>query len=112
MKIPSSDATPVSRGDIDRLEAVIRENTRDLIGHFQKGQKHQDERMDVFDGRMDTLEKDVSGIKVDIREMKQDIGLMKNAIVDLAEGEHHLRNLIRYLQREGIKITEAEVFAA
>lgn len=68
--------------------------------------------MDVFDGRMDAFDGKMDHLEKDITTIKQDIGLMKNAIVDLAENERHLRNLVRHLQREGIKITEAEVFAA
>lgn len=78
------------------LEATITANTKDIIGHFNKSQGFQNERMGEMDRKLDVLVEDVSKVKL--------------AVVDLLATDKHLHNLVRELRAQGLQLDESKIF--
>lgn len=72
------------------LRDEIRENTRDIIGYFNKSQGQQNERLDRIEQKVDVATGDVSKIKL--------------AVVDLLAIDRHPHNLVQELKSQNIVI--------
>ena len=87
-------STPATKADLaafgDGLRETIRENTREIIQHFNKSQSAQNEQLDA---------------------MAEDISKIKVAVVDLLATDRHLHNLVRELKAQNIPIDEGKIFA-
>lgn len=80
----------------ETLRDEIRENTREIIGHFNKSQGAQNERLERIENRLEEVGEDVSKIKL--------------AVVDLMATDRHMHNLVGALKREGISLNDNEIF--
>lgn len=82
----------------ENLRDEIRENTRDIISHFNASQGEQN--------------KELKAMHADIFELKEDVSKIKLAVVDLMATDRHMHNLVAALQRNGIALNEAEIFTS
>lgn len=64
------------------LEATSTANTKEIIGHFNKSQGFQNERMDQMDSKLD-------------------------AIIEMLTMKREMRNLVRELAKQGITLDES-----
>lgn len=90
----------VNQSDVNalgnRLEATIKENTREIVAHFNTGQGEQNrwikERFEKVDQRFDEIAVELEAIK-EMLVMRQEF-----------------RNLIRELKTKGIELDESRIF--
>lgn len=84
------------------LRDEIKENTREIISHFNASQGAQNvwikDRFDRVDANVETLAEDVAKIKL--------------AVVDLMATDRHMHNLVRELKSKNIAIDEQRVFSS
>ncbi len=74
---------PVTKDD-------LRVATREIIDHFNKSQSEQNQQLGAI---------------------AEDVAKIKLAVIDLLATDRHLHNLVAALQRQGIKLSETEVFS-
>ncbi len=79
---------------IEGLRETMAENTRTIIGHFNKGQVLQNERMNHMDERFDQVD-----VKLD-------------AIIEMLTMKREMRNLVRELGKKGIALDESQIFVS
>ncbi|MBI4092408.1 MAG: hypothetical protein HY420_00620 [Candidatus Kerfeldbacteria bacterium] len=82
----------------NNLREGIKENTREIISHFNASQGEQNKRLDRIETKVDTMAEDVAKVKL--------------AVVDLIATDRHLHNLVRELKAQGVKLDEAKIFAS
>lgn len=75
------------------VSAEILESKREIIAHFIEGQGVQNKRLGEMDARFDEVD-----AKLD-------------AIMEMLAMRHELRNLVRELRAQGIKLEETRIFA-
>lgn len=73
------------------LRDEIRENTKDIISHFNASQGEQNQHL---------------------ASIAEDTAKIKLAVVDLIAGDRHLHNLVRELKAQGLKLDDAKIFAS
>jgi len=67
----------------------LRIATQEIIGHFNRSQAEQNERLEA---------------------MAEDLAKVKVAVVDLLATDRHLHNLVRELKARGLPIDERKIF--
>lgn len=95
------------RGEIktlgSNLRDEIRENTRDIISHFNQSQGKQNEELKKMGVQLAIIGEDVS-------ELKDDMSKVKLAVVDIMATDRHMHNLVTALKGQGLKLNDAEIF--
>lgn len=76
------------------LEATITANTKEIIGHFNKSQGYQNERMDQIDDQL------------------AEINVKLDAITKMLVMRQEMHNLIRELGKKGIALDESQIFVS
>ncbi len=95
---------PITQSDLkaglsnlrESLEFTITANTREIIGHFNKSQGFQNERM----------EKEFSTIHEEFAEVRVKL----DAITEMLAMRQEMRNLIRELRSQGLTLDESKIF--
>jgi hypothetical protein len=75
----------------ETLRSEMRQNTQELMVHFNQSQAVQNEKLDA---------------------LAEDMSKVKLAVVDLLATDKHMHNLVRELQGQGIALDEKRIFAS
>ena len=86
------------------VEKRLSESIAGLNRNFTK-------RQDGLDKRLGGVEKHLEIIGDRLQSVESDVEKIKHAVVDLLGTERYVRNLVKELKAQGIKLDEKKVFA-
>ncbi|MFA6042101.1 MAG: hypothetical protein WCV85_03820 [Patescibacteria group bacterium] len=79
------------------LYATMRQNTREIIEHFNQSQSQQNVSLDRLENGLQSVSDDVVTIKV--------------AVLDLTNTDRHLHNLVDELHDKGVAVNKKRIFS-
>lgn len=82
------------------LDSAVKE----IIEYFNKSQGLQNKHLDNIDERLDKMEEQLETIAGDIAKIKL-------VALNVLANERFIRNLVRELQNQGIKLNKSKIFA-
>lgn len=116
-RLRQGKSVPATKGDIERLDATLRENTSDILGYVRDGFNQQEEKTRKLEHRFDGLEHRFDGLEKRFDGLEHHLVVVNTKLDAIMSGEilvtrTQLHRLLRILKTKGIEIDETEVLTA
>jgi enoyl reductase-like protein len=95
--------TPVTQGDMERLQST-------LLDRFDAHAKQLDNRFRSIDKRFDSVDKRFEAMDKRFDNIEDDLNKIKLAVLDNLATATYIRNLVRELKANNIKLDERKIF--
>lgn len=93
------------------LYAEMRQNTREIIEHFNQSQSGQNDRLDGVEYRLGNVESRLDRLEVNLHSVSEDVATIKIAVLDLANTDRHMHNLVDELHDKGVAVNRKRIFS-